>query len=145
MSDELRRRGNRKLCPVPSSNGNRDRVGFRRGRDSASAAGAGAVLADLRQHVVRGIDPVSRASTRIDPRTGRRVLQVQVDPATGRGTIQIDRRQSLLNGLTYAVAVMAVLGAHEMGHFLQAPAMAWPKPCRCLFRCRSVRWGRWGP
>jgi membrane-associated protease RseP (regulator of RpoE activity) len=31
-----------------------------------------------------------------------------------------DWRQSLLNGLTYATAVMTMLGAHEMGHYLQA-------------------------
>ncbi|MSR58712.1 MAG: site-2 protease family protein [Planctomycetaceae bacterium] len=48
----------------------------------------------------------------IDPATGQRFVLVEVDWAT--------RRAYIINGLTYAVAVMTILGAHEMGHYLQA-------------------------
>jgi hypothetical protein len=58
--------------------------------------------------------------TVIDPATGKRVDLVEIDPATRRMKTLIDWRQSLVNGLTYATAVMLMLGAHEMGHYLQA-------------------------
>jgi membrane-associated protease RseP (regulator of RpoE activity) len=58
--------------------------------------------------------------TRIDPRTGASVRQVWIDPATGLSMSHIDWRQTLLNGLSYSMAVIAILGAHEMGHYLQA-------------------------
>lgn len=56
----------------------------------------------------------------IDHATGKKVVQVEIDPATQRGRILIDWQQTLLNGLTYATAVLVMLGAHEMGHYLQA-------------------------
>jgi membrane-associated protease RseP (regulator of RpoE activity) len=58
--------------------------------------------------------------TVINPKTGERVTLVTIDPKTGRLTKVIDWRKTFLNGLTYATAVMIMLGAHEMGHYLQA-------------------------
>ena len=58
--------------------------------------------------------------TFIDPATGKRVMQIEVDRATRRGKILIDWPQTLLNGLAYATSVLAILMAHEMGHYLQA-------------------------
>jgi Zn-dependent protease len=58
--------------------------------------------------------------TVIDPATGKRMLPIEIDPATRRGRLLTDWRQTLLNGLTYATAVMVMLAAHEMGHYLQA-------------------------
>jgi membrane-associated protease RseP (regulator of RpoE activity) len=62
------------------------------------------------------IDPM----TVIDPATGKEQAQVEIDSTTGNKIDLINWRQSLLNGLTYATAVLLMLGAHEMGHYLQA-------------------------
>jgi Zn-dependent protease len=56
--------------------------------------------------------------TVIDPATGKKSVQVGIDPSTGQ--LKVLWRRSLLNGLTYAAAVLVMLGAHEMGHYLQA-------------------------
>lgn len=56
----------------------------------------------------------------VDPRTGQRARLVKVDPITRRARLVIDWPQTLLNGFTYATAVLAILAAHEMGHYLQA-------------------------
>jgi membrane-associated protease RseP (regulator of RpoE activity) len=58
--------------------------------------------------------------TVINPKTGERANLFTIDPKSGRPTILIDWQQTLLNGLTYATAVMVMPGAHEMGHYLQA-------------------------
>ena len=62
------------------------------------------------------IEPV----TVIDPVTGKKQVQFEVDSTTGSKRGLINWRQTLLNGLTYATAVLVMLGAHEMGHYLQA-------------------------
>lgn len=38
----------------------------------------------------------------------------------GEFVFETDHPRSFLNGLIYAVAIMSILGAHEMGHYLQA-------------------------
>lgn len=58
--------------------------------------------------------------TKVNPKTGAEFIVVDVDPETGHTTVRIDWRRSMLSGLTYATAVLAILGAHEMGHYLQA-------------------------
>src|SRR5262245_16878788 len=65
------------------------------------------------------IDPAT-GKVVIDPSTGRELVESEIDPVTGRRAPRIDWRQRLLYGLIYATAVMAMLGAHEMGHYLQA-------------------------
>jgi len=69
-----------------------------------------------------GIGQFAVLKTAIHPATGNEVPVVEVDPATGQRSLVPDpwKRQSLLNGLTYAIAVMVMLGAHEAGHYLQA-------------------------
>ncbi|MGE5194637.1 MAG: site-2 protease family protein [Deltaproteobacteria bacterium] len=67
-----------------------------------------------------GIGQFGIPEMEIDPATGKKVPVVVVDPATRRATLTIDWRQTLLNGLTYAIAVMVMLAAHEAGHYLQA-------------------------
>jgi membrane-associated protease RseP (regulator of RpoE activity) len=58
--------------------------------------------------------------TVIDPATGEEVPVVVVDPDTHeRRDIPI-WGATLLNGFTYAAAVMLLLAAHEAGHYLQA-------------------------
>jgi membrane-associated protease RseP (regulator of RpoE activity) len=56
----------------------------------------------------------------IDPSTGIELLETRINPETGRVERVIIWRRTLFNGLTYAAAVMVMLGAHEMGHYLQA-------------------------
>jgi len=65
------------------------------------------------------IDPATGKKV-IDPTTGKAAAQYEIDPKTGHKMELIDWRQTLFNGLTYATAVMVMLGAHEMGHYLQA-------------------------
>src|SRR5579871_4653005 len=60
------------------------------------------------------------ARTEIDPATGRVFKVVTKDPRTGETSDVIDWTRTLYNGLTYAAAVMVMLAAHEMGHYLQA-------------------------
>lgn len=62
------------------------------------------------------LDPM----TVIDPATGQEQARIEIDSKTGSKRVLINWRQSLLNGLTYATAVLVMLGAHEMGHYLQA-------------------------
>ncbi len=68
----------------------------------------------------------------IDPATGKKLLQIEVDATTGSKRVLINWRQSLLNGLTYSTAVLLMLGAHEMGHYLQARRYGVPA-CLPLF------------
>ncbi|HEY2252804.1 MAG TPA: site-2 protease family protein [Planctomycetaceae bacterium] len=60
--------------------------------------------------------------TAIHPATGKEVPVVTVNPATHQKSFMPDRwkRQSLFNGLIYAVAVLLMLGTHEAGHYVQA-------------------------
>ncbi|MBS0261372.1 MAG: site-2 protease family protein, partial [Planctomycetes bacterium] len=58
--------------------------------------------------------------TRVDPGTGKTIRFVYRDSATGMTYPVIDQRQSILNGLYYALAVMTTLAAHEAGHYLAA-------------------------
>jgi membrane-associated protease RseP (regulator of RpoE activity) len=58
--------------------------------------------------------------TTIDPATGKEIPIVTVDPVTQRKTLMIDWQRTLLNGLSYAMAVLLMLGTHEAGHYLQA-------------------------
>lgn len=58
--------------------------------------------------------------TVIDPSTGKKLVAIAIDSTTGSKRVLTNWRQSLLNGLTYATAVLVMLGAHEMGHYLQA-------------------------
>ncbi|MBI3865863.1 MAG: site-2 protease family protein [Planctomycetia bacterium] len=55
-----------------------------------------------------------------DPDTGEKTPIVVVDLITREESPIIDWRPTLLNGLTYAIAVMIMLAAHEAGHYLQA-------------------------
>ncbi|MFN0051438.1 MAG: site-2 protease family protein [Planctomycetales bacterium] len=55
-----------------------------------------------------------------DQRTGKIVKPTDRLSRDSKLVLVFDWRQSLLNGLTYSIAVMTVLGAHEMGHYLQA-------------------------
>ena len=55
-----------------------------------------------------------------DPATGKKQPQIVIDPQTRRAALVPDWPRTLLNGLTYAVAVMVMLAAHEAGHYLQA-------------------------
>jgi membrane-associated protease RseP (regulator of RpoE activity) len=56
----------------------------------------------------------------IDETTGKVVDLSEINPATYQGTLRLYWPRTLLNGFTYAAAVLTVLGAHEMGHYLQA-------------------------
>ncbi len=55
----------------------------------------------------------------VDPATGQRLPHVNVDIANRTVEVVYDHRQSWLNGLTYSLAVLTMLGAHELGHYLQ--------------------------
>jgi Zn-dependent protease len=57
---------------------------------------------------------------RVDAETGRTIRYVEKDPVTGRFVGVLDVRKTILNGLYYALAVMATLAAHEAGHYLLA-------------------------
>jgi Zn-dependent protease len=43
-----------------------------------------------------------------------------MNPQTGQVVVRIDVTQTIVNGLTYSLGVMAILVFHEMGHYLQA-------------------------
>jgi len=58
--------------------------------------------------------------TTINPATGKAEPIIVVEPETQQKSMVVDWRRSLLNGLTYAIAVMVMLAAHEAGHYLQA-------------------------
>ncbi|HEY3968849.1 MAG TPA: site-2 protease family protein [Planctomycetaceae bacterium] len=67
-----------------------------------------------------GIGQFAVPQTTSDPVTGKKKLIVVVEPETHRKIPVVDWRPTLFNGLTYAMAVMIMLGAHEAGHYLQA-------------------------
>ena len=67
-----------------------------------------------------GIGQFTVPRTTIDPATGKKSLIVVVDPETNRPNLIVDWRTTLFNGLTYSLAVLMMLGAHEAGHYLQA-------------------------
>jgi Zn-dependent protease len=56
----------------------------------------------------------------VDPATGKKIVASTIDSESGERVAVIDWRQTIFNGLAYATAVMVMLGAHEMGHYLQA-------------------------
>jgi membrane-associated protease RseP (regulator of RpoE activity) len=70
--------------------------------------------------VFAGASQFGALRTTTDPVTGRVLKVVTKDPKTGETSDAIDWTRTLFNGLTYATAVMVMLIAHEMGHYLQA-------------------------
>jgi membrane-associated protease RseP (regulator of RpoE activity) len=67
-----------------------------------------------------GVGQFGVPRTTIDPTTGKKSPVIAVDPETHERSLVIDWRPTLLNGLTYAMAVLIMRGAHEAGHYLQA-------------------------
>ena len=47
-------------------------------------------------------------------------------------------------GWPFAVSLIAILAAHEFGHYFAGRAQAFMLPCPFSSRCPSPRWGPWG-
>jgi membrane-associated protease RseP (regulator of RpoE activity) len=75
-----------------------------------------------------GIRPRQRLALWLFLATAASMFIAGMNPGdTGLGLIPVwdrltadQRHEALINGLTYAVALLAILGAHEMGHYLQS-------------------------
>ena len=50
---------------------------------------------------------------------------------------------NLLDGVPYAATILAILGAHEFGHYLTRGVWAARPACPISSRCRSGHSGRW--
>lgn len=70
--------------------------------------------------IFAGVGQFPAPKTAIDSATGKEIPIKILDRETRRESYVFDRRGTLLNGLTYAIAVLVMLGAHEAGHYLQA-------------------------